>query len=906
MSRIRGLVNRYVFSDALPLDARILNMICLVGFAASIVATITRLVIFPSLQVTAVMLCIVLAILLLFYACNRFHVYRAGTWLTLILLGDVLFPLAFFFLGGVGSGMPAYFTLSTVIVFLMVKGRSCVALLAIHFLCVSGCYYLAYHLPQLVKQMSETQQYLDNVQSFIIAGMFIGFVIKFQNKIYLDEKKKVDSFGSELLRQGELLYAVNEAATILITQEGAGFEDALKSGMEKMARSVGVDRIYIWKNRMDDGLLQYEQIFEWLDPDSGLADKTVRAKMDGPYAFPYISSIPEWEESFMAGQCVNGPVSGLSQTERERLAPYGIKSVLVVPVLIQGEFWGFVSFDDCHSERKFRDDEESILCSGSLLLANTVSRNEMMLSLVAAREKAEAASRSKSDFLSNMSHEMRTPMNAITGMTAIAKASGEMEKKDYCLDKIEDASTHLLGVINDILDMSKIEANKLELSLSEFVFERMLQKVVDVVNFRIDEKRQNFMVHIDSAIPHSLIGDEQRLAQVVTNLLSNAVKFTPEQGAIRLGATLMGEDRGLCTIKIEVADTGIGISEEQQSHLFNPFQQADSSTSRKFGGTGLGLTISKRIIEMMGGSIWIESELGQGSVFAFNVQIRRGKGERLLSPGLNWGNIRVLAVDDDPGTLEYFSDIAGRFGFSCDTSGSGDEALALIRQKGYFDIYFIDWKMPGMDGIELTRRIKADSARNPVVTMMSAAEWNAIEDEAKTAGVDKFLSKPLFPSSIADCINECLGAENLLAADDVRPDSSEGFAGRRILLAEDVSINREIVLALLEPTEIQIDCAENGAEALRLFSENPAAYDMVFMDVQMPEMDGYEATRRIRALDCPEAKTVPIIAMTANVFREDIEKCLESGMNAHVGKPLDFEDVLAVLRRYFLRASGPK
>jgi CheY-like chemotaxis protein len=301
---------------------------------------------------------------------------------------------------------------------------------------------------------------------------------------------------------------------------------------------------------------------------------------------------------------------------------------------------------------------------------------------------------------------------------------------------------------------------------------------------------------------------------------------------------------------------------------------------------------------MMGGSIWIESEPGQGSVFAFTVQAMRGKDERLLSPGLNWGNIRVLAVDDDPDTLEYFSDIADRFGFSCETSGSGEDALALIGRKGHFDIYFIDWKMPGMDGIELARRIKADSAGDPVVTMISAAEWGTIEKEAKMAGVDKFLSKPLFPSAIADCINECLGAGNLLAADDARPGEAESFAGRRILLAEDVDIPREIGLALLEPTEIQIDCAENGAEALRLFSENPAAYSMVFMDVQMPEMDGYEATRRIRALDAPEAKTVPIIAMTANVFREDIEKCLESGMNAHVGKPLDFEDVLAALRKH--------
>jgi CheY-like chemotaxis protein len=239
-----------------------------------------------------------------------------------------------------------------------------------------------------------------------------------------------------------------------------------------------------------------------------------------------------------------------------------------------------------------------------------------------------------------------------------------------------------------------------------------------------------------------------------------------------------------------------------------------------------------------------------------------------------------------------------RFDIFCDIVSSGEEAIARIEQNGAYDVYFIDWRMPNMDGIELTKRIKAPGGGNPVITMISATEWDVIEVEAKAAGVDRFLQKPLFPSAIADCLNACIGVEDSVAADSARQGETESFAGHRILLAEDVEINREIVLALIEPTKLDVDCAENGATALSMFEQDPERYDMIFMDVQMPEMDGYEATRRIRALDIPRAKEIPIVAMTANVFREDIEKCLAVGMNGHVGKPLDFDEVLVRLREY--------
>ena len=529
----------------------------------------------------------------------------------------------------------------------------------------------------------------------------------------------------------------------------------------------------------------------------------------------------------------------------------------------------------------------------------------------AARERAEEASKVKSQFLANMSHEIRTPMNAVIGMVSIGKTARDVERKDYCLTKIQDASKHLLGVINDILDMSKIEANKFELSYTDFNFERMLQNVVNVMSFRVDEKMQAFKVYYDRNIPRKLVGDDQRITQVITNFLSNAIKFTPEEGVIGLRARLVSEADGVYNIQVAVTDTGIGITKEQQANLFSSFQQADSNTARKYGGTGLGLAISKNIIEMMGGTIHLDSEAGKGSTFSFTIPLKcstEADTAKTLPANVNWDNLRILTVDDDPDVLTYFKEITQEFGIKCcDTALSGADALAAIEKNGGYNIYFVDWKMPNMDGLELTKEIKnrIPESENAIVILISAAEWTVVEVRAKEAGVDKFLAKPLFPSSIADAINEALGLHRLQQEKDSMRDFTGIFAKYRILLAEDVEINCEIVKSLLEPTGLEIDCAANGAEAVKMFGDAPARYNLIFMDVQMPEMDGLEATRRIRSLGTPESKNVPIIAMTANVFKEDVEKCISVGMDDHVGKPLDIDEVVAKLNKY-LRAAKSK
>ncbi len=518
--------------------------------------------------------------------------------------------------------------------------------------------------------------------------------------------------------------------------------------------------------------------------------------------------------------------------------------------------------------------------------------------LIEAKEQAEAGSKAKGEFLSRMSHEMRTPMNAIIGMTEIGKKSADLEKKEYCLDKIETASKHLLGVINDILDMSKIEADKFELSPEEFNFEDMLKNTVGVLVFRTEEKEQELIVHMDQDIPPVLYGDDQRLAQVLTNLLGNAIKFTPEGGKILLDAKREALEDGVCTLRMQVADDGIGMTEEQQKRLFTSFEQADGSTARKYGGTGLGLAISKRIVEMMGGEIYTESAPGEGAKFIFTVRLAVPEKAPMRRQAPNWKDLKVLAVDDMPEALEYFRHIMAGYGVDCDVAQSGAEALEKIAAAGDnpYNIVFADWKMPGMSGVELAAKIQEMQSGAEVV-LMSSADYDQVRPEAEAAGIRHFASKPMFPSSIVDAVNRLTG-EAAAQIEREKPDETYDFSGRTLLLAEDVEINCEILAAILEGTGAALHTAVNGAEALAMFREEPDVYSLILMDVQMPEMDGMEATRRIRALPLEKAKNIPILAMTANVFREDIEQCLASGMNGHVGKPVDSDELLAKLQSY--------
>ncbi|WP_428898364.1 Signal transduction histidine kinase [Parelusimicrobium proximum] len=510
-----------------------------------------------------------------------------------------------------------------------------------------------------------------------------------------------------------------------------------------------------------------------------------------------------------------------------------------------------------------------------------------------AKQKAEEASRAKSDFLASMSHEIRTPINAIMGMTSIGRMSKDIDKKDYCFDKIETASSHLLGIINDILDMSKIEANKLELSLSKFDFEKMLSKIAGVFKIKIDEKKQNLTVKIDDGIPRFILSDEQRLSQVIFNLLSNAIKFTPERGNISVHAGKEGEENGIVSLRIDVRDSGIGISEEQQSSLFRSFQQADNSISRKFGGTGLGLAISRNIIEMLGGKIWVESEKGRGSVFSFvfktkEVAVKHDKQE------IKNKNARILFADNSEAGRESFATISRTLSISPDIAKTKEDALSLLSNKEY-DIIFVDSNsIAPSDAASL---VKAFISKNPGGLIVCVGLGEETDELRSIAPHTKFIDKPLFPSSVAEAVNMFVPGKNISALPK-QEEKTASIKGKHVLLVEDVEINREIFVSLLEDTGIIIDSAEDGLSAIEKFKADPGKYNIIFMDIHMPGIDGYETTRRLRALDMPAAKKVPIIAMTANVFKEDIEKSIASGMNEHLGKPINIEDVKKVLAKY--------
>jgi signal transduction histidine kinase/CheY-like chemotaxis protein len=641
--------------------------------------------------------------------------------------------------------------------------------------------------------------------------------------------------------------------------------------------------VYLWSSMEEDGFV------------SGVAD--VAADDSGEVFEGMFPSVASDSGTISAVYC--NDIDSEDDNRRAVLERAGLKSFIMVPLYIEGALWGILSIESRTALRRWNDNDVQLVGTVSSAIVGAVARDLIEKERAVALERAVLASHAKGDFLSNMSHEMRTPMNAIIGMSTIGLSVTEIERKDHCLKSINDASAHLLGIINDVLDMSKIEADKLELSFISFNFKKMIEKVVNLIAFRLDERQQELLVTVDENIPKNIVTDDQRLTQVIMNLLSNAVKFTPEGGTIRLNSHLLREESGQFTVQIEVSDTGIGISPEQQDKLFTSFEQADSGTARKFGGTGLGLAISKRIVMLMGGDIWIESQLGEGATFLFTIKVRRGRDEEhnYLPADVSWNNVRVLTVDDAEETRDYFGQVAERFGISCDTAASGEEALAKLAQTGNYDVCFVDWRLPGIDGMEVTQRIKTQSDGRAMVVMISSAEWHDIEVEALRAGVDRFVQKPLSLSSIADCLNG-LFAASAIRQSEIATEDLNDLSEYRILIAEDVEVNREVVLALLEPTGLMMECSENGLEALERFREEPARYDLIFMDVQMPEMDGYEATRMIRALDIPEAKAIPIVAMTANVFREDVENCLSAGMDDHVGKPLDLSEVISILRKW--------
>ncbi len=520
-----------------------------------------------------------------------------------------------------------------------------------------------------------------------------------------------------------------------------------------------------------------------------------------------------------------------------------------------------------------------------------------------AKDRAEEATRSKSLFLANMSHEIRTPMNAIIGLAHLAlKTELDRKQRDY-LEKIHNAGASLLGIINDILDFSKIEAGKLELEEIPFWLDDVLSNVTTLVSHKTTEKALEFLIQVDSEVPQNLLGDPLRLGQVLTNLVNNAVKFT-EEGHIRVSVGVAQREAGRVQLSVDVEDTGIGMTPEQSARLFQAFSQADGSTTRKYGGTGLGLTICKRLVEIMDGRIWAESEAGVGSHFRFVAWFGVGNEERQKPAVLSIDGYRALLVDDNPVAREVFSEQVRELGMRVDTARSGEEALELLQRADTTDPYqivFMDWRMPGMDGVETASRISLtlDLKAPPAIVMVTAFGVDDLRESAEAAGACAFLTKPVNPSQLWDVLAE-LFAPDLLAERSERHGQTEAFGlgGMEVLLVEDNEINQQIAIELMEGQGVRVTVAHNGKEAVDLLegSADSQLFDLVLMDMQMPVMDGHQATVRIKKQQ--RFAPLPIIAMTAHAMVEERERCAAEGMVDHVTKPVEPDLLFATLQRW--------
>lgn len=515
---------------------------------------------------------------------------------------------------------------------------------------------------------------------------------------------------------------------------------------------------------------------------------------------------------------------------------------------------------------------------------------------------AQKANDAKRDFLSRMSHEIRTPMNAIIGMSAVAFNYLDDKKRTAdCLSKITFSSKHLLMLLNDVLDMSKIENGKLNIRQELFDLKNLVTSLADINYGLATAKGLAFEIVISGFKDEMLLGDSMRVNQILLNLLSNAIKFTPKGGSVRLEIRMLRSASDKIWLRFIVKDSGIGMKKEFLEHLYEPFEQADNGIARKYGGTGLGMAITKNLVAIMDGTIEVESQEGAGTTFMVDLPFGVSKVDKKNAAEME--EMRVLVVDDDNDTCEHAAVLLKGMGVNVDWALNGFEAIEKVRSAceddgRCYDVCFIDWCMPELDGIETARRMRRYVGPDVLIIIISAYDWSGIEEQAKAAGVNAFIAKPFFASNLYNTLLT-VSRKPELGFSAVGNKETYDFGGKKVLLVEDNELNMEIASELLKFVNLQVEHAENGKVAVDIFrNSKEKEYALIFMDIQMPLMNGYDAARCIRSSEHPAAGTIPIIAMTANAFNDDVQAAFDAGMNGHLAKPIDVEVLYKTIARY--------